>query len=385
MSKRAACWAIAAVTTLAPGVRCAGPEADPKAAAALAREVKDRGWIAYSACYDENGKLIVSNNLGGDSHGGDFFAAEGKPRDFKRCQWDLFLMRPDGSGRRNITRTRQYNELAPRFSPNGRRLLYYRGPPEQAIADNNGYGTHELVVADADGTGPTVFGRGYNWASWGPGSDRIACLNAEGIVFVDVATKKVVSRLKRKGFFQQLNWSPDGKRLCATANGLGKYWNVASMDVATGAVSVIGESELYNCTPFWLPDSRHVSYARGIAEGERDGRAWLEVADYEGKDHRVIYAEKGRHVYGSRVSPDGKYVVFTRSVADLGEAGGAGVEVALMRLEDAPIIVGFSDEERARRGLPAPNPKKGPVLHLGLGWEPHWTFAEIRTPEAKGR
>ena len=69
---------------------------------ALKAEVRDRGWIAYSA----------------QSGQGD---------------WDLFVMRPDGSARRNLTETRASNEAGAKFSSDGKRLLYYRMPKAEPL------------------------------------------------------------------------------------------------------------------------------------------------------------------------------------------------------------------------------------------------------------
>lgn len=85
----------------------------------LADEVRSKGWIIYSA------------RIGKDD-------------------WDLFLMRPDGSDRKNITNTPGFNEAAARFSPDGQRILYYRMPKDAAV-DNNKYGIYDLIIADADG------------------------------------------------------------------------------------------------------------------------------------------------------------------------------------------------------------------------------------------
>ena len=41
-------------------------------------------------------------------------------------------MRPDGTDRRKLTDTREYNETGVRFSPDGKRLLYYRQPADGA-------------------------------------------------------------------------------------------------------------------------------------------------------------------------------------------------------------------------------------------------------------
>src|SRR5262249_9706110 len=148
------------------------------------------------------------------------------------------LMRPDGSGRRNISQTTSFNEVAARFSPNGRQLLYYRQPRGSKV-DNNGYGTNELVIADADGSSPVVYGKEYPWASWGPGGEQIACLGKSSVQIVDLSTRKVIKEIARKGLFEQLFWSPDGKWLCGTANGLGQYWTIARMNTASGELNLV--------------------------------------------------------------------------------------------------------------------------------------------------
>ena len=73
---------------------------------ALAREVQTQGWIVYGA-----------RTASGD--------------------WDLFVMRPDGSRVRNLTCTPEYNEGLPRFAADGQRLLYRRLPRAERF-DNTG-------------------------------------------------------------------------------------------------------------------------------------------------------------------------------------------------------------------------------------------------------
>src|SRR5262245_31545461 len=75
---------------------------------ALAAEVHDKGWIVF-------------------------------PARSERGDWDLFLMRPDGSDRRSLTRTADWNEAAPQFSRDGKRLLYRRLKHAEKI-EGNRYG-----------------------------------------------------------------------------------------------------------------------------------------------------------------------------------------------------------------------------------------------------
>src|SRR5947207_2155864 len=78
-----------------------------------------------------------------------------------------FLSRPDGSERRALVDTREFNEAGARFSPDGKRLLYYRMATSDAV-DNNTYGTFDLVLADSNGDNAVVYGRDFPWASWSP-------------------------------------------------------------------------------------------------------------------------------------------------------------------------------------------------------------------------
>jgi Tol biopolymer transport system component len=307
----------------------------------LAKEVAEKGWIVSSAKTEK----------------GD---------------WDLFLMRPDGSHRRNLTNTPEMSEVAARFSPDGKRLLYYRMPKGETL-DNNRYGLYELVIANADGTNPVSYGTELPWASWSPDGRQIACLTKGGIQIVDLSTRSVVRRLDRKGIVEQLFWSPDGKSFTGTANGLGEHWAIGRMDAQTGELVRVSDGDCFNCTSDWFPDGKHVVYSKGHPKTEGFAQLWK--ADLEGKERRMLYGEIGRHIYGGYISPDGKYALFTRSREDLGQVDNSQTTMSLMRLADAPIVAGASDVLRKQY----PGAKDGPVLDLGPGWEPHWTYARVGT------
>jgi WD40-like Beta Propeller Repeat len=309
----------------------------------LAKEVRGKGWIIYSA----------------PSGAGD---------------WDLFVMRPDGSDRSNITRTRDFSEVAGRFSPDGAKLLYYRMARAEVL-DNNKYGTHELVISRADGTDPAAFGEAFSWASWSPDGAQVACLSREGIRFIDLATRGVVRKLDRKGFVEQLFWSPDGKWLVGTANGLGEQWAIGRMDAVTGELNRVSDGNCFNCTPDWFPDSKRVVYSKG--HPLTAGWAQLWTAEASGERRRMLYGEIGRHIYGGAISPDGHDVLFTRSREDLGKVDNSYTEMALIRLEDTPIVGGKSEVLHEQY----PRAKNGPMLELSWGWEPHWTEAKLNFPK----
>jgi Tol biopolymer transport system component len=303
----------------------------------LADEVRDKGWIVFSAATEY----------------GD---------------WDLFLMRPDGSDRMRLTDTRQYNEAGAKFSRDGKRLLFYRMPVAEKV-DNNTYGIFELVIADSDGSNPVSYGKGFPWASWGPDDKQIACLDKKGIQIVDLATRRIVRQIPRSGIVQQLVWSPDGKRFTGTANGLGIAWTVGCLDAASGTIHPSSETDRYNCTPDWLPNCEHIIYSRGIVPGQ-GGWAQLWVTASDGRHRQLLYAEDKRHMYGGCVSTDGEYVLFTRSEVDLGKVDNSRTRMAIIRRKDTPLIGG--NDESLRREFP--DARTGPILDLSWGWEPDWTF-----------
>ena len=319
--------------------------AEPSAEVAQLRdEVRGKGWIVFAA----------------RSEHGD---------------WELFLMRPDGSERRALTRTPEWNEAAPQFSRDGSRLLYRRLERAEKI-EGNRYGEQGvLVVANSDGTGARVLGAEGElpWASWSPDGREIASLTIKGVAFVDVATGKVRRTLPRHGFFQQLIWSPDGHWLCGVANSFGTGWSVARLNATSGEASAVSKVDC--CTPDWFPDGAKLIFSnRPSGQKANRGVGWTQLwmADADGRNQQLIYGEDGRHIYGGHVSPDGRYALFTGNPQEDGDPQHAGAPMGLVRLSDAPIINGESVELRVRH----PDARSGPVLTLPTGWEPCWTFSE---------
>ncbi len=307
---------------------------------ALADEVRGLGWIAFGARTEQ----------------GD---------------WDLFVMRPDGSERRNITNTPEYNEAAPRFSPDGRKMLYRRVPKSVQI-DGNRYGMQgQFVIANSDGSNAERIGEAgsFPWATWGPDGKQVACLTPKGINVVDIATRKVVRTLDRKGIFQQLSWSPDGKWFAGVAN-VGEVWTIVRMDAMSAEMNPVHDYQ--NCTPHWFGDSARLlfSYRPAGQEKENNGDGWsqLYMANGDGKNSGMVYGEDGVHIYGNMPSPDGKYVVFTRSVAEDGDPHNAGSPMAIMRISDAPALGGKSVTLRKQHE----EAKDGLLLNLPNGWKPYW-------------
>jgi Tol biopolymer transport system component len=325
---------------------------------ALAREVRTKGWIMY----------------GGMTSKGDM---------------DLFLMRPDGSERRNVTNTPEYHEGAPRFSPDGRRVIYRRYSVNKPVHYNRWGFQGQVFMANADGSEPVAMGQEGElpWACWSPDGKQLSCLTMKGIEIIDLATRQVVRRLPRKGIYQQLYWSPDGKWFCGVSNAFGEEWTVVRMNVETGEINSVRKfqegghhtpgiagQELprgSECTPDWFPDSKHILFSHH--PGARSGWTQLWMADGDGGSSRLVYAEDLRQIYGGTLSPDGKYVLFSRMFLDGAGALLTAQNMGLIRFADTPMVGGKSEELRKVH----PKAGDGPVLSLPVGFEPDWTYAEV--------
>src|SRR4030095_3547972 len=148
------------------------PPANDGQTTKLANEVHNKGWIVYTGPSEKD-------------------------------DWDLFIMRPDGSDKRNLTQTPDYHEIGARFSPNGKQLLFRRIPRNTKLGLDKAGAHGELVLAKSDGSELQVQGKPaeFPWATWGPDGREIACLTKGGIEIFDLASKKLLRTMDGKGIY----------------------------------------------------------------------------------------------------------------------------------------------------------------------------------------
>jgi Tol biopolymer transport system component len=125
---------------------------------------------------------------------------------------DVYAIKADGSGQRNLTHTPEAGEGDPAWSPDGQHIAFSRlvaGPPWEVgivVMNADGSGKHAVAVThkvgDAQWTGATI--------GWSPHGRRIAFDDHDAIYVVN-ADGSGLRPLAQNAAFH--SWSPDGRKL----------------------------------------------------------------------------------------------------------------------------------------------------------------------------
>ncbi len=130
-------------------------------------------------------------------------------------QTDIFVMNPDGSGRRNFSNSAELDEWAPSWSPDGGSILF--------VSD------WDIVVMSADGASETILTADLPVESfsdapaWSPDGLMIAFVFEFGddrfelmVMDADGSNRKSLGAAREPGFWRP-DWSPDGLVLAYAA------------------------------------------------------------------------------------------------------------------------------------------------------------------------
>jgi serine/threonine protein kinase/Tol biopolymer transport system component len=237
--------------------------------------------------------------------------------DVAAAQEDLFLVRADGTGLRRITND-PAKDRVPRWSPDGSRILFY----------TNRNGVYQAWTIHPDGSSPEqltqVPSPGLVFPLWSPDGRRLcATAVSKGSAFLDL-TLPMEQRLPKLlrpvrdgvGLFVTA-WSPDGKRLAGndpSGSGIGIF----TLD--TGLYEKLTEN---GWGPVWLQDNRTLLYL---------DRGNVLAVDSTTRKVSDVLTKSARSPYGALcVSRDGRSLYVTRETDE--------ADIWMLALQgEAPVV-----------------------------------------------
>lgn len=174
-------------------------------------------------------------------------------------QWDVFMVSPETGEVINLTNTPAISEEAPAWSPDSRSVAYQVKPQ-----DSSTFEIHVMDIATRAVrkiTRGTPLDLGNFGPRWSPGGKFIAYtqVNAAGkdsnIFVAELSTgeHRNLTPHGGEGTFDLADWSPDGKFILCTSNGLNQHENVALIEVASGAIEWLTEDRWENSAGCFSP------------------------------------------------------------------------------------------------------------------------------------
>jgi len=236
---------------------------------------------------------------------------------FKDGNWEIYLANADGSGAKNLTNTPDVDEVYPKASPDGTKIV---------VCADEGKGearARNLYVMNLDGSSRIKIADNGREPCWSGDSKSVAYLPGEfdkftfsdfatkGIRIYDLATAKTREHPNNAKIHHlyTLNWTPDGKWFVSTVHGgMGFKHGILAIEADGEGVT---DLKLSGCRPDVSPDGKkiiwgHGDYAVGLAELDFSQKP--PVAKFL---RNIVESKDPVETYHCDWSPDMKYVSFT--------------------------------------------------------------------------
>jgi Tol biopolymer transport system component len=227
----------------------------------------------------------------------------------------LWLVHPDGTGRRLLLSTSRLSSVGLSWSPDGKEIAI-ASPGANKLIEHTVCDNLALYIVPLDGRAPRALPgprSGFGCAiAWSPRGGEIAYGDGPlGLVSTDGSGRRV---LISRGVGQP-QWSPDGTKLAGpTVHGIGRefsrYSELSAIDANGRNLHVVTDHGYTEGSFAWSPDSRKILYARENREG-------IYTISPSGRDNRRVTTDAPPQAgWGSLAwSPTGGSIVYAKEVS----------------------------------------------------------------------
>jgi len=242
--------------------------------------------------------------------------------------WELLAMNADGSGKRNLTNTRNVHEMFPQASFDGSKICCV------ADAQENGDTIRSVWYMNADGTERVKVAARARQPFWAPDGSKIAFLAQEFKRFSVksfATTKLLLYDLKTKATTEHVNpkihhlfgvgWSPNGRWIVSTVHG-GMDFGHAIIAIESAGL-MFHDLRIPGCRPNISPAGTKLTWSSNdhtISVADVD----LSSSVPNVSNVRVLDQREKLHLYHPDFSPDGKYITYSVGPGGRMQANGPG-------------------------------------------------------------